>query len=241
MLEVKNLVKSFGKNTILNGIDFKLEKGDRVAIIGPSGCGKSTLLRCINKLEVANSGEIIFEDKNLLDKNTNLEKMREKIGMVFQQFNLFPHLTVLDNIILAPIELKLMTKEEAIKKAEELLESIGLLDKKDMYPTQISGGQQQRVAIVRSLIMNPDIMLFDEPTSALDPEMVNEVLDMIMDIANKGMSMMIVSHEMNFVKKVSNKILFIEDGKVVYFGPTKEAYSDETNERLKDFLRRTSK
>ncbi|MGN1341661.1 MAG: amino acid ABC transporter ATP-binding protein [Bacilli bacterium] len=241
MLEVKNLKKKFGNNIVLNGIDLKVEKGDRLAIIGPSGCGKSTLLRCLNMIERPTSGKVIFEGIDLTKKGIDMSKMRKKIGMVFQQFNLFPHLTVLENITLAPIKLKIMTKEEANKKAMELLDLIGLEDKSDNYPEELSGGQKQRVAIVRSLIMNPDIILFDEPTSALDPEMTLEVLELIKNIADNGMTMVIVSHEMNFVRKCANKVIFIDNGKISFFGTTKEAFNNKDNDRLQDFLLKTSK
>ena len=241
MLEVKNLKKKFGNNIVLNGIDLKVEKGDRLAIIGPSGCGKSTLLRCLNMIERPTSGKVIFEGIDLTKKGIDMSKMRKKIGMVFQQFNLFPHLTVLENITLAPIKLKIMTKEEANKKAKELLDLIGLEDNSDNYPEELSGGQKQRVAIVRSLIMNPDIILFDEPTSALDPEMTLEVLELIKNIADNGMTMVIVSHEMNFVRKCANKVIFIDDGKISFYGTAKEAFSNRDNERLKDFLLKTNK
>ena len=239
MLEIKNLKKKFGDNLVLNDIDLKVEKNDVIAIIGPSGCGKSTFLRCINMLEKPTSGKIIFEGVDITKKGTKLTKVREKIGMVFQQFNLFPHLTVLENITLSPVKLKLMTEEEAKEKAIELLETIGLKDKCDNYPGQLSGGQQQRVAIVRSLIMNPDILLFDEPTSALDPEMVGEVLELIKSIADKGMTMIIVSHEMNFVKKCATKVLFFDKGVIAYFGTVKEVFNNKDNERLNDFLSKT--
>lgn len=240
MLEVKNLKKSFGKVDVLKGIDLKVEKGDRIAIIGPSGCGKSTLLRCLNMIEKPTSGEIIFKNKNLMEIN-NLNKLRMKIGMVFQQFNLFPHLTVEKNITLAPIKLGLMSESSAKKKSNELLKKIGLYDKRKNYPEQLSGGQKQRVAIVRSLIMNPDILLFDEPTSALDPEMVQEVLELIKEIADEGMTMIIVSHEMNFVRECANKILFIDEGVVSFFGTVEEALNNKSNERLNDFLNKTTK
>ena len=236
MLEVKNLKKNYGKTKVLKKIDFKIEKGDRLAIIGPSGCGKSTLLRCINQIENPSYGEIIFEGKNILDDNTDMTKVRRKIGMVFQQFNLFENLTVLNNITLAPIKLKIMSKEEAESKAKKLLKSIGLYDKKDNYPSELSGGQKQRVAIIRTLIMNPDIILFDEPTSALDPEMVEEVEELIKQIADDGMTMIIVSHEMNFVRNCANKLLFIDQGKVSFFGTVEEAYNNKDNEKLTSFL-----
>ena len=240
MLEVKNLKKSFGKVDVLKGIDFKIEKGARVAIIGPSGCGKSTLLRCLNMIEKPTSGEIIYKHKNIITSD-DLYKVRQKIGMVFQQFNLFPHLTVEKNIILAPVKLGLMSEATARKKSNELLKKIGLYDKRNNYPNQLSGGQKQRVAIVRSLVMNPDILLFDEPTSALDPEMVQEVLELIKEIADEGMTMVIVSHEMNFVRECANKILFINEGVVSYFGPVDEAFNNKSNERLNDFLNKTTK
>lgn len=239
MLEVKNLKKSFDNNKVLKGIDFKVNKGDIVAIIGPSGCGKSTFLRCLNMIERPTGGKVIFEGHDLTAGNVNLPKIREKIGMVFQQFNLFPHLTVIQNITLAPIKLGIMSQDDANKRAVELLKTINLLDKKDYYPNELSGGQKQRVAIVRSLIMNPDIILFDEPTSALDPEMVGEVLDLIRDIADKGMTMIIVSHEMNFVRKSANRLVFMDNGKISFDGSVKEGFANKDNERLKEFLSKT--
>ncbi|MGN1311838.1 MAG: amino acid ABC transporter ATP-binding protein, partial [Bacilli bacterium] len=225
MLEVKNLKKSFGNNVVLKDINFKVNKGDIISIVGPSGSGKSTLLRCINMIEKPSGGNIIFEEKSLMDKNTNLSLIREKIGMVFQQFNLFPHLTVLDNITLAPIKLKLMSENIAKKKAIELLKTIDLKDKADEYPNSLSGGQKQRVAIIRTLIMEPDIILFDEPTSALDPEMVGEVLELIKKVADTGKTMIIVSHEMNFVKKIANRVLFLDEGKIMFDGKTKDFFN----------------
>lgn len=239
MLEVKNLKKSFDNNKVLKGIDFKVDKGDIVAVIGPSGCGKSTFLRCLNMIERPTGGKVIFEEYDLTAGNVNLPKIREKIGMVFQQFNLFPHLTVIQNITLAPIKLGIMSQDDANKRAVELLKTINLLDKKDYYPNELSGGQKQRVAIVRSLIMNPDIILFDEPTSALDPEMVGEVLDLIRDIADKGMTMIIVSHEMNFVRKSANRLVFMDNGKISFDGSVKEGFANKDNERLKEFLSKT--
>lgn len=235
MLEVKNLVKKFDNNTVLNGISFKVDKGDVVAIIGPSGCGKTTLLRCINMIEKPTSGDIYFENIKLNDSHTDLSKVRQKMGMVFQQFNLFPHLTVSDNITLAPIKHKKLSKTSANKRMMSLLKMINLTTKKDSYPSELSGGQMQRVAIARSLIMDPDIILFDEPTSALDPEMVDEVLNLIKMIADDGMTMLIVSHELDFVKKCANKFLFLEHGKVVFYGTLKELKNSE-NQRLKDFI-----
>lgn len=240
MLEVKNLKKSFGNNVVLKDINFKVNKGDIISIVGPSGSGKSTLLRCINMIEKPSGGNIIFEGKSLMDKNTNLSLIREKIGMVFQQFNLFPHLTVLDNITLAPIKLELMSEDIAKKKAIELLKTIDLKDKADEYPNSLSGGQKQRVAIIRTLIMEPDIILFDEPTSALDPEMVGEVLELIKKVADTGKTMIIVSHEMNFVRKIANRVLFLDEGKIMFDGKTKEFFSSD-NERIKEFLSKINK
>ncbi len=235
MLEVKNLVKKFDNNTVLNGISFKVNKGDVVAIIGPSGCGKTTLLRCLNMIEKPTSGDIYFENVKINDPHTDLSKVRQKMGMVFQQFNLFPHLTVSDNITLAPIKHKKLSKSSANKRMMSLLKMINLSNKKDSYPSELSGGQMQRVAIIRSLIMDPDIILFDEPTSALDPEMVDEVLNLIKMIADDGMTMLIVSHELDFVKKCANKFLFLEHGKVIFYGTLKELKNSE-NQRLKDFI-----
>ena len=229
MLEVNNLSKSFGDNLVLDNISFVIKKGDVVSIVGPSGSGKSTLLRCINYLEKPTSGNVIFEG-NMVNKIVG-----KGIGMVFQQFNLFPNLSVLDNIILSPVKLKIMDKESAVKKAYELLDIIGLRDKASNYPDELSGGQKQRVAIIRTLIMNPDIILFDEPTSALDPEMIGEVLDLIKRIADSGKTMLIVSHEMNFVKNVSNRVLFLEGGKILFDGKTDEFF-DSSNERINSFL-----
>ena len=235
MLEVKNLVKKFDNNTVLNGISFKVNKGDVVAIIGPSGCGKTTLLRCLNMIEKPTSGDIYFENIKINDPHTDLSKVRQKMGMVFQQFNLFPHLTVSDNITLAPIKHKKLSKSSANKRMMSLLKMINLSNKKDSYPSELSGGQMQRVAIIRSLIMDPDIILFDEPTSALDPEMVDEVLNLIKMIADDGMTMLIVSHELDFVKKCANKFLFLEHGRVIFYGTLKELKNSE-NQRLKDFI-----
>ena len=241
MLEVKGLKKKFGKNLVLKGIDLKIEKGDRIAIIGSSGCGKSTLLRCLNMIEKPTNGKIIFEDKDITLKDTDLSFIRRKIGMVFQQFNLFPHLTVLDNIILAPVKLGVLDEKKAKKQALELLDSIDLKDKAKFYPEQLSGGQKQRVAIVRTLMMNPEIILFDEPTSALDPEMVGEVLDLITSISNKGITMIIVSHEMNFVKKFASRVLFLDEGVISFDGTVDEMVNNKDNDRLKEFLNKTVK
>lgn len=236
MLEVKGLKKKFGKNLVLKGIDLKIEKGDRIAIIGSSGCGKSTLLRCLNMIEKPSNGKIIFENKDITLRDTDLSFIRRKIGMVFQQFNLFPHLTVIDNITLAPVKLGILSYKDAKKKALELLESIDLKDKANNYPDELSGGQKQRVAIIRTLIMNPEIILFDEPTSALDPEMVGEVLDLIMEVAKKGITMIVVSHEMSFVKNFASRILFIDEGKISFDGSVDEMNKNENNIRLGQFL-----
>ena len=241
MLEIKNLKKKFGANIVLKNINLTINKGERLAVIGPSGCGKSTLLRCLNMLEIPTSGHIIFNNIDITDKNMDLSLVRRKMGMVFQQFNLFPHLTVLDNITLAPIKLGILTEQEAKKQALELLESIDLKDKAKHYPDELSGGQKQRVAIVRTLIMNPEVILFDEPTSALDPEMVSEVLDLIMDLAKKDITMIMVSHEMNFVKKFATKVLFLENGEISFIGSVEETFSNKNNERLKEFLVKTKK
>lgn len=240
MLEVKNIYKSFDDLNVLNGISFKAKPGDVISIIGPSGSGKSTLLRCINMLEVPSKGNIIFDGEDITDKKANLSKIRQKMGMVFQQFNLFPHLTVLENITLAPIKLKIMSKEVAEKKAETLLKDIGLIDKKDNYPEELSGGQKQRVAIIRTLIMDPEVILFDEPTSALDPEMVKEVQDLIKSLTNKNIIIIIVSHEMNFIKTIANRVLFLEKGKLKFEGTPKEIFENTKDERLKEFLSKTS-
>ena len=240
MLEVKKLKKRFGSNVVLNDISFNVSKGDIISIVGPSGSGKSTLLRCLNLIEKPSSGDIIFEGTSLVGKKADLSLLRQKMGMVFQQFNLFPHLTVIDNITLAPVKLKLMNEVTARKKALELLNTINLKDKAEHYPNELSGGQKQRVAIIRTLIMEPDIILFDEPTSALDPEMIGEVLDLIKKVADTGKTMVIVSHEMNFVKKVSNRVLFIDGGKVIFDGKTKDFVSSE-NIRIKEFLDKIKK
>lgn len=240
MLSVKNLKKSFGKNTVLKDISFDVSTGDILAIVGPSGSGKSTLLRCLNMIETPSSGKIVFEGTNLVDKNTNLSLAREKIGMVFQQFNLFNHLTVLENLMLAPIKLKVMGEGSAKRKAIMLLEKIGLKDKALSYPSSLSGGQKQRVAIIRTLMMDPDIILFDEPTSALDPEMIGEVLDLIKMVASENKTMIIVSHEISFVKSIANRILFLENGKIIFDGSNKEFFNNK-NDRIKAFLQKVKK
>lgn len=235
MLEVKKLKKKFGKNIVLKDISFTVNEGDIISIVGPSGSGKSTLLRCINMIEKPSGGDIVFEGKSLMDKKTNLSLVREKIGMVFQQFNLFANLTVTENITLAPVKLKLMDDKMAYKKGMELLENVGLKDKANVYPSSLSGGQKQRVSIVRTLMMNPDIILFDEPTSALDPEMVQEVLELIREVSKMGKTMIIVSHEMSFVRDISNRILFLDDGKIIFDGKNKDFFNSD-NERIKSFL-----
>ena len=236
MIEIKSLKKSFGDHVVLNGIDEVIKKGEKVVVIGPSGSGKSTFLRCLNLLEEPTEGEIWFEEKNITDKKTNINQVRQKMGMVFQQFNLFPHLTVLENITIAPINLGIMTKDEARDKAIELLKRIGLTEKADSYPNQLSGGQKQRIAIIRALAMNPDVMLFDEPTSALDPEMVGEVLDLMTSLAQEGMTMIVVTHEMRFAKKVATRVLFIDEGKIVEQNTPDEFFDKPEHPRLKEFL-----
>ena len=240
MLSVKNLKKSFGKNTVLKDISFDVSTGDIIAIVGPSGSGKSTLLRCLNMIETPSSGKIVFEGTNLVDKKTNLSLVREKIGMVFQQFNLFNHLSVLDNLMLAPVKLKVMGEGSAKRKAIMLLEKIGFKDKALSYPSSLSGGQKQRVAIIRTLMMDPDIILFDEPTSALDPEMIGEVLDLIKMVASENKTMIIVSHEISFVKSIANRILFLENGKIIFDGSNKEFFNNK-NDRIKAFLQKVKK
>ncbi|MFQ9908706.1 MAG: amino acid ABC transporter ATP-binding protein [Acutalibacter sp.] len=236
MISVKDLRKSFGDHEVLKGINETIEKGEKVVIIGPSGSGKSTFLRCLNMMETPTSGEVWFEGKLLTDPKCDLNRMRQRMGMVFQHFNLFPHLTVLENITLAPVKLKLQTAEEAKANAQKLLERIGLADKADAYPPQLSGGQKQRIAIVRSLAMNPDVMLFDEPTSALDPEMVGEVLELMRELALDGMSMVVVTHEMGFAREVATRVLFMDEGQILEQNTPKEFFSAPKNPRLQDFL-----
>ena len=236
MIHVNNLHKSFGKNEVLKGIDEHIKQGEVVVIIGPSGSGKSTFLRCLNLLEVPTEGKITFEGKNITDKKENINKIREKMGMVFQQFNLFPHKTVLENLCLAPINVKGLSKEEAKNKAMELLNRVGLVDKASAYPNSLSGGQKQRIAIARALCMEPDVMLFDEPTSALDPEMVGEVLSVMKSLANEGMTMIIVTHEMGFAKEVGDRILFMDEGKIMESGTPEEIFLNAKNQRTIDFL-----
>lgn len=236
MIEIKNINKSFGNNHVLKNISTTIENGEKVVVIGPSGSGKSTLLRCINLLETPDSGEIIFEGQNITDKKCDINKVRQKMGMVFQHFNLFPHLTVMENITLAPVKLRLQSSEEAEETALKLLERTGLSDKKNEYPNMLSGGQKQRIAIVRSLAMKPNIMLFDEPTSALDPEMIGEVLTLMKDLAEEGMTMIVVTHEMSFAKSVANRVLFMDDGKILEENNPKDFFSNPSHERAKEFL-----
>ena len=236
MITVKNLHKSFDKINVLNGIDEHIEKGEKVVVIGPSGSGKSTFLRCLNLLETPTDGEIFIDGELINAPKVDVNRIREKMGMVFQQFNLFPHLTILDNITLAPIKVKKMAKEAAEKRARELLETVGLSDKADAYPNQLSGGQQQRVAIARALAMDPEIMLFDEPTSALDPEMVGEVLAVMKDLADAGMTMVVVTHEMGFAREVASRVLFMDQGVIMEQGKPDELFSNPQNERTQSFL-----
>ena len=238
ILEVKDLHKYYGKQEVLKGISTTVQKGDVIAIIGPSGCGKSTFLRSLNLLEVPTRGQILFEGTDITDKKTDINRVRQKIGMVFQQFNLFPNMTIRQNIMLAPVKLNLMTKEEANTRAEELLARVGLLDKADAYPAQLSGGQKQRIAIVRSLAMNPDIILFDEPTSALDPEMVGEVLQVMRELAATGMTMAVVTHEMGFAREVANRVMFINEGVIAEEGTPEEIFKTPKSQRLQEFLSR---
>ena len=236
MIDVKNLHKSFGNHEVLKGVNEHIEKGEKVVVIGPSGSGKSTFLRCLNLLEEPTGGEIIFEGQNITAKDTDINLVRRRMGMVFQQFNLFPHLTVRENIKLAPVKLKVMTDEEADKRALELLARVGLPNKADSYPAQLSGGQQQRIAIARALAMNPDVMLFDEPTSALDPEMVGEVLEIMKELADDGMTMVVVTHEMGFAREVATRVLFMDGGNIVEQNEPKEFFANPQHPRLKDFL-----
>lgn len=236
MINITNLHKNFGDLEVLKNISTEIKKGEIISIIGPSGSGKSTFLRCINKLEEPSSGHIYIDGMDLMDKNTDINKIRERVGMVFQHFNLFPHMTVLDNLTLSPIMVKKESKEEAEKYALSLLEKVGLSDKASSYPSQLSGGQKQRIAIARALAMKPEVILFDEPTSALDPEMIKEVLDVMRDLAKEGMTMLIVTHEMGFARNVANRILFMDNGEIIEDCSPKEFFENPTNERIKDFL-----
>ncbi len=236
LIKVDNLQKSFSNVDVLKGINIDIKKGEVVVIIGPSGCGKSTFLRTLNLLEEPTGGHIYFEGTDITDKNSNINVHRQKIGMVFQQFNLFPHMTILSNMTLAPIKLLKISKADAEKRAMELLERVGLGDRADSYPSQLSGGQKQRVAIVRALCMQPEVMLFDEPTSALDPEMVGEVLDVMKNLANEGMTMAIVTHEMGFAREVADRVIFIDEGVIAEEGTPEEIFKNPKSDRLKDFL-----
>ncbi len=235
-VEIKNLKKSFGDLHVLKDINLSVEEGEVICIIGPSGSGKSTMLRCINALEEATDGTIIVDGNEITDPKGDINMFRRDIGMVFQQFNLFPNMTVLKNITFAPVSLKILSQEEAEEKGKALLSRVGMLDKADAYPTQLSGGQQQRVAIARALAMNPDVMLFDEPTSALDPEMVGEVLNVMTDLAKEGMTMIIVTHEMGFAREVADRVIFIDEGYIVEQGSPKDVFSNPKNERTANFL-----
>lgn len=237
MIETENLVKTFdGKKIVLNGISEKIQKNEKVVVIGPSGSGKSTFLRCLNLLETPTSGKVLFKGVDITAPNVDINKIRCSMGMVFQHFNLFPHFTILENISFAPVKLKLQTKEEAAENANRLLKRIGLADKVNAYPSMISGGQKQRVAIVRALAMNPEVMLFDEPTSALDPEMVGEVLDLIRELADEGMTMVIVTHEMGFAREVATRVMFVDEGQIKEQNTPEELFSNPQNPRLKEFL-----
>jgi len=237
VIEVKNLKISFGKLNVLKDVSINIQKGEKIVIIGPSGSGKSTFLRCLNRLETPDGGQILFEGNDLTNPETNLDQCRQKMGMVFQHFNLFPHLTVLQNITLAPVTLKLKTEEEAKAEAMKLLERIGLPDKANVYPSTLSGGQKQRIAIVRSLAMHPDVMLFDEPTSALDPEMVGEVLEVMKDLAREGMTMVVVTHEMGFAREVADRVLFMNEGYIEEEGTPDEIFQHPKSERLQQFFK----
>ena len=236
LIQVQDLKKSFGTQVVLDGITTEIDQGEVVAIIGPSGCGKSTFLRSLNLLEEPTSGTILFEGTDITDKSVDINKMRQKIGMVFQQFNLFPNYTIQNNITLAPVKLGLMTQQEAEKKAKELLERVGLPERANDYPSQLSGGQKQRIAIARALAMNPDVMLFDEPTSALDPELVGEVLELMRELARDGMTMVVVTHEMGFAREVANRVLFIDEGKIQEENTPEEFFANPKNPRLREFL-----
>ena len=236
MIVVKELTKSFGDLEVLKGVSQHITKGERVVLIGPSGSGKSTFLRCLNLLETPTGGEIIFEGQSITDEKCDINKIRQKMGMVFQHFNLFPNMTILKNITLAPVRTGLMNKEQAEKEARELLKRVGLEDKADSYPAQLSGGQKQRIAIVRALCMKPEVMLFDEPTSALDPEMVGEVLDVMKELAKSGMTMVCVTHEMGFAREVADRVLFMDEGKILEEGTPGEIFTNPKEQRTKDFL-----
>jgi glutamate transport system ATP-binding protein len=236
LVELKDVRKSFGTNLVLDGIDLTVERGEAIVIAGPSGSGKSTMLRCVNALEAIDSGEITFDGRSISQAGKNIYKLRAEIGMVFQSFNLFPHKSVLDNITLGPVEIQNLSKEDARSRAKKLLERVGIPEKADSYPNDLSGGQQQRVAIARALAMKPKLMLFDEPTSALDPEMIREVLDVMRDLANGGMTMLVVTHEMGFAREVCDQVVFIDDGKIVEQAPPDEFFNRTKSDRAKDFV-----
>ena len=238
LIEVKGLEKHFGQGTVraLNGVDAEIKQGEKLVDIGPSGSGKSTFLRCLNRLEEPTGGHIFFDGVDITSKDCDINQMRRRMGMVFQQFNLFPHKTIMQNITLAPVHHKLMSKKEAEARAAELLKRVGLLEKANAYPSQLSGGQKQRIAIVRALAMNPEVMLFDEPTSALDPEMVGEVLQVMKDLAAEGMTMVVVTHEMGFAREVSDRVMFMDDGRIIEEGTPQQIFSNPQNQRTKDFL-----
>jgi ABC-type polar amino acid transport system ATPase subunit len=236
VIRICNLKKNFGELQVLKGIDIHVKKGEVVVVIGPSGSGKSTFLRCLNLLEQPTSGEIYFNDVSIISKHNNIDMQRKKMGMVFQGFNLFPHMTILENISFSPIKVKKISKESSEKLAFELLEKVGLKDKADSYPAQLSGGQKQRIAIIRALAMKPDVMLFDEPTSSLDPEMVGEVLEVMKELAHDGMTMVVVTHEMGFAKEVGSRVLFMDDGNIVEDGTPDDVFNNPRNSRTKEFL-----
>ncbi len=240
IIKVDHMTKSYGDNVVLEDINTVVNKGDIIAIIGPSGCGKSTFIRTLNLLEKPDSGSVFLDGQDLMDKKVDINKMRQKVGMVFQHFNLFPNLTIRENITLAPVKTKLLSKEEASKKADELLERVGLSDKADAYPDTLSGGQKQRIAIIRSLAMNPEIILFDEPTSALDPEMVGEVLELMKELAREGMTMVVVTHEMGFAKEVANRVMFLDEKGIKEEGTPEEIFGSPKSPRLQNFLKRVT-
>lgn len=240
IIKVDHMTKSYGDNVVLEDINTVVNKGDIIAIIGPSGCGKSTFIRTLNLLEKPDSGSVLLDGQDLMDKKVDINKMRQKVGMVFQHFNLFPNLTIKENITLAPVKTKLMSKQEAEQKADELLERVGLSDKADAYPDTLSGGQKQRIAIIRSLAMNPEILLFDEPTSALDPEMVGEVLELMKELAKEGMTMVVVTHEMGFAKEVANRVMFLDEKGIKEEGTPEEIFESPKSPRLQNFLKRVT-
>ena len=238
MLQIKNLGKSYGELDVLKDINLDVKKGEVIALIGPSGSGKSTMLRCVNQLEMPTKGDILFQGKSILGKNVNINEVRQHLGMVFQHFNLFPHLTVLRNITIGMIKLRKIPKDQAEKRALELLDMVGLKDKRNVYPASLSGGQKQRIAIARALAMDPDVILFDEPTSALDPEMVGEVLQVMKDLAESGITMMVVTHEMGFAKEVASKVIFLDGGYIVAEGTPEDVFENSDNERVQSFLKK---